>query len=216
MWRPRSDIGKLEVQDLEFSAHGLTLTSKMPKGGTFKKSRLARLDPKQEEICPTAITEYFLLCSQDIREVYQIKSLFIAFIEEETAREASEKTVVSWLLKVLKKAGIDTSVHKAHRFRSASATKAFMKGNSVEQIKLHANGAVSSDTLERFYLKPYNQHQQGSRLLQSILPDTDTEKNTTSEVVAEATTIVVGTTHNGFVAGERPMMWYGPTHSSHP
>jgi hypothetical protein len=64
------------------------------------------------------------------------------------AREASEKTVVSWLLNVLKKAGIDASVQKAHSFISVSATKAFMKGNSVEQIKLHANWALSSDTLE--------------------------------------------------------------------
>ncbi|KAG1438292.1 hypothetical protein G6F56_012699 [Rhizopus delemar] len=137
MWRPRSDIGKLQHQDILFvqddegKLKGVTLKAREQKEIESKESKLGTIE--ETNICPVQ-----------------------------------------------------------------SLTKALTNGASLNTVKLHANWSLKSDTLEKYYYKPGNQHERGRILTNSIF-ETDTEKRTTSEVGVEPTTIVLGTTHNGHV-----------------
>ncbi|KAG1170662.1 hypothetical protein G6F70_000992 [Rhizopus microsporus] len=63
---------------------------------------------------------------------------------------------------------------------------------------MHANWSLNSDTLEKYYYKPRDQHQRG-RILTTKIFENATENRTTSEVGVKPTAIVLGTTHNGNV-----------------
>lgn len=174
MWRPRSDIGRLLLDDVMIDQHGLTLTSREPKEGKFKKSRLEELQVDNQEFCPVYTMKIFLNKTASLREEHPglRKKVFIGYIDNSNnlPTPASEKTIASWLVQVLDAAGIDTTIYKAHSFRAAAATKAYMQGNSAESIKSHANWSLSSDTFERHYLKLYNKHKTGSSIFSKILP----------------------------------------------
>ena len=146
MWRPRSDIGRLLLDDVMIDQHGLTLTTREPKEGKFKKSRLEELQVDNQEFCPVYTMKIFLNKTASLREEHPglRKKVFIGYIDNSNnlPTPASEKTIASWLVQVLDAAGIDTTIYKAHSFRAAAATKAYMQGNSAESIKSHANWSL--------------------------------------------------------------------------
>ena len=61
--------------------------------------------------------------------------------------------IANWLKDILGKAGIDTSVFKAHSVRGDSSTAASMKGVSIEDILRTADWSNDS-TFQRFYYHP--------------------------------------------------------------
>ncbi|KAG1180686.1 hypothetical protein G6F71_000043 [Rhizopus microsporus] len=109
--------------------------------------------------------------------------------------------------------GININKFKAHSLRSAASTKAVSLGVTIEQIKLHANWSLSSNTFEDYYYRPRDQHKRGSDIVNTVFGEV-TKNITTSEVGVEATAIVVGMTHNGYVAETKtkdvvaPHPWY--------
>ena len=52
------------------------------------------------------------------------------------------------------RAGIDTSVFKAHSTRSASTSKAATSGVAVPDILKLADWSLNTNTFEKFYYKP--------------------------------------------------------------
>ncbi|SAL98989.1 hypothetical protein [Absidia glauca] len=95
-------------------------------------------------------------------------------------------------------AGIDKQF-SAHSIRSASSTAAFQRGVPVAAIKLHANWSLASNTFEKYYLRPSDHLAKGLAKASSISSKVflaSTDNVTTSGVEAEASTVVVGTTHN--------------------
>ncbi|KAG1466195.1 hypothetical protein G6F56_004736 [Rhizopus delemar] len=204
MWRPRSDIGKLQHQDILFvqddegKLKGVTLKARAPKEIESKESKLGTIE--ETNICP--VQTLWIFCQKT--EALGVKlpknhTVFLANIlgekNGEPAHSASPVTIANWVKDSLTKAGVDTAIFKAHSLRSASSTKALTNGASLNTVKLHANWSLKSDTLEKYYYKPGNQHERGRILTNSIF-ETDTEKRTTSDVGVEPTTIVLGTTHN--------------------
>ncbi|KAG1529606.1 hypothetical protein G6F51_014095 [Rhizopus arrhizus] len=53
----------------------------------------------------------------------------------------------------MKTSGIDPD-YKPHSIRSASSTKATVKGMSKKKVKEHAHWSLNTDTFEKRYLKP--------------------------------------------------------------
>ena len=60
-------------------------------------------------------------------------------------------TLAKWLLSTMDKAGIDTSLYKAHSVRSASATQMKLAGMSLTQILARAHWSETSRTFAKFY-----------------------------------------------------------------
>ena len=123
--------------------------------------------------------------------------LFLAYLGNgrTSAKSIQPKTASRWLEGIMQDSGINTNKIKAHSLRSATSTKAVSLGVPIEQIKLHANWSLTSNTFEDYYYRPRNQHKRGSDIVNTVFREV-TKNITTSEVGVEATAIVVGTTHN--------------------
>ena len=68
----------------------------------------------------------------------------------QTFKEVSSSTIARWLKEVLHLAGIDTSIFKAHSYRSASTSAAFSCGISLNDVLNTANW-TNANTFYRFY-----------------------------------------------------------------
>ncbi|CEP10666.1 hypothetical protein [Parasitella parasitica] len=203
MWRPRSDIGTLQFRDLEFIIkdsvlNGLTIISRAPKEITPKKSKLGVIE--DTDICPVKTLFEFVTRSRTLRcDLPEDHTLFLANIDDgNSCRSIRPSTAATWLTTLMKASGVDTNVFKAHSLRSAASTKAVQRGVPIQTVKEHANWSLSANTFEKYYYKPSGQHARGSFITEQLFDDT--ENRTTSEVGVEATSIVLGTTHNGTVA----------------
>jgi site-specific recombinase XerD len=78
------------------------------------------------------------------------KSNFV-FVSCVTYNRVSTSTIARWLKCVLQLAGIDSHTFKAHSYRSASTSAAFIKGCSLKHILSTADWS-SDKTFRKFYL----------------------------------------------------------------
>ena len=74
---------------------------------------------------------------EKLKDKRKSRQLFVSFC---SFNAVGTSTVARWLKTVLHLSGIDTSVFKAHSFRGASASAAFNKGCSVQQIQRLGTG----------------------------------------------------------------------------
>ncbi|SAL96228.1 hypothetical protein, partial, partial [Absidia glauca] len=250
MWRPRSDIGRLQCRDIEWlyetpdsttikgvslvdwpsyitlveTHHDKSNTSgpstithiftkfhctfddhfhqydREPKEGDWKKSFLAPLVDRPQ-VCPVVALGTFLLRTQGFRQALPVDhSLFLTYLDHpvEAPRSIAPRTVAFRLKEIMQAAGVPKGF-SPHSIRSASSTAAFLQGVSIESIKIHANWALSSNTFEKYYLRPYDQLVKSSNIVSRVFLGS-AENETTSGVEAEASTVVVGTHHNGLDA----------------
>ncbi|KAG1526955.1 hypothetical protein G6F52_001971 [Rhizopus delemar] len=184
MWRPRSDIGKLQYRDVNFKQddqgllQGVTLTARSPKEIEAKSSKLGAL--KDREICPAYTLWHFCQRTKHLRtHLAENHSLLLANILEENgnkSRPISLVTIANWIKDSLKEAGINTDVFKAHSLRSAANTKAISNGASIHSVRMHANWSLNSDTFEKYYYRPRDQYVHGRTLTMKVfepLPKTE-------------------------------------------
>jgi hypothetical protein len=167
-----------------------------PKEAAWKKTHLAPL-PNCPELCPVAALTFFLAQTNQFRPpLAPDHSLFLTYLAHPTEQPQSiaPKTVAIRIQDVMSSAGIDKRF-SAHSIRSASSTAAFQRGVPVADIKLHANWSLASDTFEKYYLRPSDHLAKASSISSKVFL-ANTDNVTTSGVEAEASTVVVGTTHN--------------------
>ncbi|KAG1464721.1 hypothetical protein G6F56_005025 [Rhizopus delemar] len=188
MWRPRSDVGRIQVRDVEFmftngTPDGARLHIRQPKETNNKSIQLGLIQDEE-------------MCTED-------PTLFLGYLEADSKPITSVQpsTVGKWVQTAMEKAGVDIK-YKAHSLRSATSTKAVMLGVSMDQVKDHANWSKKSDTFERYYYKLPRRLLRSNRIQQSIF--SNTENNTTLEDETEPTRIVLGTTYNTNVGEEEP------------
>ena len=79
--------------------------------------------------------------------------LFLSYLKPN--KPVTSQRIAHWIKDLLKEAGIDVSVFKAHSVRGASTTVALTKGVSVADI-LHTADWSSDTTFRRFYYHPLN------------------------------------------------------------
>ena len=65
----------------------------------------------------------------------------------------TSSTIARWLKEVIRDAGIDTNIFKAHSVRAASTSAAAMLGISTNEI-LEATDSSTESTFQRFYYRP--------------------------------------------------------------
>ncbi|CEJ01330.1 hypothetical protein RMCBS344292_15362 [Rhizopus microsporus] len=202
-WRQRSDMGTLQFREVKFQMKegvedeplGVTLTARNLKELRPKQSKLGAIENRVA--CPAHTLWTFYTFTKDHRNhLSQDLALFLTNMTQDnpnTWQSIKPATVASWLKGVMDEAGIGTDRFTVHSIRPASSTKAVTMGSEIDQVKMHANWSLKSNTFENYYYKPHDQHKRGREMANKLFGDA-TENRTTPEVGVEPTTIVVGMT----------------------
>jgi hypothetical protein len=177
MWRPRSDVGNLQFQDVKWLRDktekivGVQLMARQPKETNQKTTTLSALS-NNSNLCPVLSLRHFVERTARFRDALpNDHSLLLAYIDHPSLppSQIASKTVANRVKELLTEAGVDTSIFGAHSIRSAASTAAFQKGLSINEIKIHANWSLNSDTFERHYLKTNNKLDRSRQLMDRLL-----------------------------------------------
>ena len=101
--------------------------------------------------------EQYLASTKDLHETQQGKSniLFISLVKPH--RPVTRAIISRWILSLIKEAGIDTTIFKAHSVRGASTTAAANALVPFQKILDMANWSKAV-TFRQFYYKPIFLH----------------------------------------------------------
>jgi len=171
-----SRVSELQALDLRFRLY-------RPEGAVFTiptlgKKRTVGAPPKQvmfgafpedERLCVVKCLRCYEAATGQHRnkEPGRPQPLFLSYIKPHAPVTAQR--LAHWLKEILGKAGVDTSVFKAHSVRGASSTAASEKGVLIEDILRTADWSRDS-TFRRFYYRPSHQNNYAQTVLQ---PRTD-------------------------------------------
>ncbi|KAG1063907.1 hypothetical protein G6F42_027112 [Rhizopus arrhizus] len=199
MARPRSDIGRLRHDDIRFrydtttgKLTGVILHFRQAKETQVKSLILGVIE--DTNMCPVLTLNSFISRTLPLRQNLPADhTLFLGYLNDESKVTSIRPSRVSnWLKQVMQQAGIDTR-YKAHSIRSAASTKAVTKGNTITDVKKHANWSLHTNTFETYYYKPSSANSTSTKITNSIFSP---ENSITLAAEAEETEIVVGTTNN--------------------
>ena len=104
-----------------------------------------RLDPR---ICVKENLQRYLVITQPHRGEY--KQLFLSLTTP--AKPVTTGTIRRWMLTILGDAGINVKIYSAHSTRSASTSKAMLKGATIQEI-CRAAGWKNGDIFAKHYNK---------------------------------------------------------------
>lgn len=188
MWRPRSDIGRLQYRDIilkkeDAGSFSVRIYSRNPKEGQVKTIILGELEDK--EMCTVRTLSNFIsktaiLC----KNLPEDHTLFLTYIDSsKNSTSVKPTTIANWVKTAMTEAGIDTKEYQAHSILAASSTKAVELGHSIQEVKKRANWSLNSNTFEQHYFKPSTQSSSSTNISNSIF---STEKRITLEVVVSS------------------------------
>ena len=137
----------------------------LPEGVTFQPTKLAKQSRQSKPmsefffpafmanplLCPVTALRAYEHRTQKFRREEGLNPVFLTTIKPHNV--ASSSTIARWLRNVLEKAGIDTSIFKAHSVRGAAVTAASNAGVTTGDI-LNAADWSSPSVFQRFYYKP--------------------------------------------------------------
>ena len=127
--------------------------SKQAKGVRFVRDFFFPKFLADESICPVITVKHYMERTEPLRMIGPVRnsSLFLSWIKPH--RPISSASVARWLKTVLSKAGIDTSLFKAHSRRGASVSAAANSGITTKEILEAADWSTDS-VFQKFYYKP--------------------------------------------------------------
>ena len=102
-----------------------------------------------ERLCVCTVLKLYLKVTETLRS--DEKQLLISYKKPHGA--VSKDTIARWLKTVMKSAGIDVSIYKAHSTRAASTSAADKKDVPIGHI-IAAAGWSSEKTFQAWYNKP--------------------------------------------------------------
>ena len=109
--------------------------------------------PADPALCPVDCFTHYLTLTREKRVAQQGKpnNLFISYIKPH--HPVTKATIARWILSLIKEAGIDTEIFKAHSVRGASTTAAANALVPLQEILNMADWSNAS-TFRQFYYKP--------------------------------------------------------------
>ena len=110
-----------------------------------------KLSSNERKLCPFTAIEYYLQRTTNLRGNMTKTQFLIGQIKPHN--QVAKSTIAGWLKLLLSKSGIDTNIYKAHSYRSATSSKAFLTGLSIDDILKHGNWSKAS-VWQKFYNKP--------------------------------------------------------------
>ena len=149
-----SELARLDSKFMHFSRNesvtftlpGLSKTNKSNVTVTFHSYTEDRL------LCVIECLNEYLVRTERFRVATEKDPLLRSYIKPHG--EIKPCTVARWLKSIMKDAGIDVSIFKAHSTRSASSSKVFNKGISTKEIMKVANWS-SRNTFTKFYRREF-------------------------------------------------------------
>ena len=167
-----SRVSELQALDLRYwlyRSEGVVFT--MP---TLGKKRTVGASPKQvtlgafpnnDCLCVVKCLRQYEAVTHQYRnkDLDKPQPLFLSYIKPHGP--VTSQRLAYWLKEILGKAGVDTSVFKAHSVRGASSSAASEKGVLIEDILRTADWSTDS-TFRRFYYRPSRQNSYAQAILQ--------------------------------------------------
>ena len=167
-----SRVSELQALDLRYrSYHPEGVLFQLP---TLGKKRIVGAPPKQ--LMFGAFPSDSCLCVMKCLRQYETDTLihrkkdpgssqplFLSCVKPH--KPVTSQRLANWLKEMLGKAGIDTTVFKAHSVRGASSTAASEKGVLIEDILRKADWSTDS-TFRKFYYRPTQANNYAQTLLQ--------------------------------------------------
>ena len=154
-----ADLAGFQLSSLKFT----------PEGATFMVSHLAKQNrpgqsliefffpslPDNPILCPVSTLQEYILRTKQFIEGKNDNHKDRLFITTTGGHSpATSATIARWIKSALTKAGVDTSIFKAHSVRGAITTAAALAGISITEI-LEAGDWSSQSFFERFYYRPH-------------------------------------------------------------
>ena len=118
--------------------------------------------PHNTNLCPVRTLQAYETATQNIRDNNKETKLFLATIKPH--KTVASSTIARWLKTIMERAGIDTSIFKAHSVRSASVSTAASAGVTTADI-LKAADWTNLSFFQRFYYKPLKDASFGKAVL---------------------------------------------------
>ena len=142
------DVHFISVQDLECTIYINGIT-KVTRPGFHVKPLVLKAYPANKKLCIVTNLRKYLELTFKLRGPFVQR--FISF--KPPHKPVTVSTISRWVEKTLKQAGIDTNTFHPHSTRSASCSKAHLKGLSLDEMR-KAGGWSNTHTFGLFYNKP--------------------------------------------------------------
>lgn len=155
-----SDAKAIVRSSIRCSQEELSFVINNPKNakGITAPVKVARM--KDSTICPVAAIERYLHTTAS-RRASGDESLFVGI--RQPFAPLSSKAIAARVVHVLKQAGIDTTVYKAHSVRSAAVSKAIEMGMDLDDVLVHGRWRS-----ERVFRDFYERSKKGHHVSSSI------------------------------------------------
>ena len=134
---------KLKANSVTFTIRKLLKQSK--PGNTGLTLNLKGYPPDRR-LCICKLLKHCLFCTKTLRK--NSKQLFISY--RKPHEPVGKQTISRWICDVLHKAGVDTSLYKAHSTRAAASSAALDKNVAVSDI-LATAGWASEKPFTKYY-----------------------------------------------------------------
>ena len=125
-------------------------TVKNVEGGKKPKPVEFHRHSEDAKLCPMSCIDKYISLTEPWRTQGQPSAFFLC--HNSPHKPASKSTFARWIKNVLLSADIDTKIFRAHSLRSASTSRALLKGLSVKEVVDHGRWSLES-TWQRFYHK---------------------------------------------------------------
>jgi site-specific recombinase XerD len=146
-----SDLARISFSSIRFNNTQVTFMVKQPKESNISEPhRLVQLActlPRSS--CAVCTLRIYLARTNEHRDdICNRDHLFLSY--DGSFTPVSSQRLAKWIVNVLQRAGIDTSIFKAHSVRSASATQLINQGVTVDQVMRQAHWR-SRSVFTKFY-----------------------------------------------------------------
>uniref|UniRef100_A0ABD2XMW6 Reverse transcriptase domain-containing protein n=1 Tax=Trichogramma kaykai TaxID=54128 RepID=A0ABD2XMW6_9HYME len=147
-------LAKINVNNIVISETKITLV-------VTEFLKTTRPGMKHPILVLTPFTQRPKLCVFNTLKVYLEKTrllrksdsfLFLSY--KKPYNEVGTQTLARWVRNIMKEAGIDTQIFKAHSTRHAASSAAYDKGLSIDVIKERAGWSKDSKVFARYYNRP--------------------------------------------------------------
>ena len=164
-----SSLTSLNLNYYKMVPEGVVFTLTVPTKGTRPDETIQAFFtryPADPYLCPVHCFTHYLLLTKEKRAVQEGKpnNLFISYIKPH--HPIAKATLARWILSLIKEAGIDTKIFKAHSLRGGSTTVAANALVPLQEIMNMADWSNAS-TFRQHYYKPVHSSTFGETVLSS-------------------------------------------------
>ena len=150
-----SDLHALDLRFRQFTPEGVTFRipglTKTRRSGPPKEAFFAKF-ADDEALCPVKTLKVYEERTTMLRAVDPTEPAPLLISFRKPHKPVSSASIARWMKELLKEAGVDTEVFKAHSTRAASTSTAKAQGVSMADI-MNMAGWSRQSTFERFYYK---------------------------------------------------------------